>query len=258
MGARRMAGVGGVLAGKVRTYARPVAAGKANFGHCPICTGATLFVEVGPYLRNDYRCVRCNSIPRWRALITVLDREFPDWRHRQIHESSPSGPASRKLRREAVHYTSSQFLSGQPAGSVVDGITCQDLESLTFPDRSLDLVITQDVLEHLLDPERAVTEIARVLRPGGAHVFTVPIFAGRPTLVRATASGSGVDYLLPADYHGNPIDPNGSLVVREWGDDLVEFVTRATGLPTEVHTLRDRRRGLDGEFLDVLITRKPV
>ena len=258
MGARLMAGVDGVLAGKIRTYARPVAAGKANFGHCPICAGATLFVEVGPYLRNDYRCIRCDSIPRWRALITVLEREFPDWRHLQIHESSPSGPASRKLRREAVHYTSSQFLSGHPGGSVVDGITCQDLESLTFPDRSLDLVITQDVLEHLLDPERAVVEIARVLRPGGAHVFTVPIFAGRPTLVRAAASGSGVDYLLPADYHGNPVDPNGSLVVREWGDDLVEFVARATGLPTEVHTVRDRRRGLDGEFLDVLVTRKPV
>src|ERR1700678_141815 len=108
--------VDGVLAGKVRTYARPVAAGKANVGHCPICARATLFVAVGPYLRNDYRCIRCDSIPRWRALITVLDREFPDWRHLQIHESSPSGPASRKLRREEGHYTSSQLLSGHSSG----------------------------------------------------------------------------------------------------------------------------------------------
>ena len=213
---------------------------------------------MGPYLRNDYRCVRCNSIPRWRARITVLDRQFPDWRHQQIHESSPSGPASRKLRREAMHYTSSQFLSGHPGGSVVDGITCQDLESLTFPDRSLDLVITQDVLEHLLDPERAVTEIARVLRPGGAHVFTVPIFAGRPTLVRPPPRGPVSTICRRSTTYGNPVDPNGSLVVREWGDDPVEFVARATGLPTEIHTLRDRRLGLDGEFLDVLITRKPV
>jgi SAM-dependent methyltransferase len=253
MGVRQMSGW---LLEKTKTYAVPIATGGANLGHCSICEGNTLFVEVGPYLRQDYRCVRCDSIPRWRAIIAVLDSEFADWRNLWIHESSPSGPASRKLRRSARHYTSSQFLPGTPSGAVVGGITCQNLESLTFPDASLDLVITQDVLEHLLDPERALAEIARVLRPGGAHVFTVPIFGGRPTLVRAVASESGVEHVLPADFHGNPVDPNGSLVVREWGDDLTDFIALATGLSTEVHRLHDRRRGLDGEFLEVLITRK--
>jgi hypothetical protein len=253
MNARQLCGE---LFRKSRTYAGPIATGGANFGHCPICERNTLFVEVGPYLRNDYRCLRCDSIPRWRAVITVLGSEFPHWRNLTIHESSPSGPASRKLKRSAPHYTSSQFLPDTPRGAVVGDITCQDLESLTFPDASLDLVITQDVLEHLLNPERALAEIARVLRPGGAHVFTVPIFTGHRTLVRAVASDSGVEYLLPPDYHGNPVDPNGSLVVREWGDDLVDFIAQATGLPTEVHRLRDRSQGLDGEFLEVLVTRK--
>jgi SAM-dependent methyltransferase len=253
MSARQLSGW---LLKKAQTYAVPVVTGRANVGHCPICERTTLFVEVGPYLRQDYRCIRCDSIPRWRAIITVLDSEFPDWRNLSIHESSPSGPASRKLKRSASHYSSSQFLPGTPGGAVVGGITCQDLEALTFPDASLDLLITQDVLEHLLNPERAVAEIARVLRPGGAHVFTVPIFSGRQTLVRAIPSESGVEHLLPPDYHGNPVDPNGSLVVREWGDDLVDFISLTTGLPTEVHRLHDRHRGLDGEFLEVLITRK--
>lgn len=63
-----------------------------------------------------------------------------------------------------------------------------------------------------------------------------------------------VRMLLPADYHGNPIDPNGSLVIREWGDDFPDFVREHTGLETVRHRMRDRRQGLDGEFLDVFVT----
>jgi hypothetical protein len=231
---------------------------KFNRGKCPICEGRTLFVETGEWLRDQYLCVRCGSIPRWRALIVTLDAEFPDWRDLAIHESSPFGPASQKLRREAGRYTGSQYLLPEvPRGAASGAVTCQDLEALTFPDQSFDLLVTQDVLEHVLRPELAVQEIARVLRPGGAHVFTVPTYEGRSTVVRATPSVSGIEYLLPAEYHGNPVDPNGSLVVRDWGEDLVEFISEHSGLPTEAHAYHDRSRGLDGWSLVVFVTRKP-
>jgi SAM-dependent methyltransferase len=162
------------------------------------------------------------------------------------------------LRREAPGYSASQYLLPEfPRGAVVGNVTCQDLEALSFPDDSIDLFITQDVLEHVLRPESALKEIARVTRPGGAHVFTVPIHRGRDTLVRAIPAGSGIEHLCPPQYHGNPVDPNGSLVVREWGDDFVEFVAECTGLQTQVHQFHDRRLGLDGEALDVFVTRKP-
>ncbi len=189
-------------------------------------------------------------------MIHVLDDQFPDWRDLLIHECGAGGPATRKFRHEAPRYSGSRFLPEVPRGEVVDNFTCQDIEDLTFPDDSFDLFITQDVLEHVLRPEWAVAEIARVLRPGGAHVFTVPVTQGHSTLVRVVPSDSGVEYLLPPDYHGGLDNPERSLVIREWGDDFIDFVSEHSGLPTEVHRLHDRSLGLDGDPLEVFITRK--
>ena len=181
----------------------------------------------------------------------MLNREFPNWRKLMLHECGSGGPASRKLRREAAGYSASRYLPDVARGAVFGDVTCQDLESLTFPDESFDLVITQDVLEHVLRPEQAVAEIARVLRPGGAHVFTVPIFHGHQTVVRAIPGASGIEHILPPDYHGD------SLVIREWGDDFVSFVSDHTGgSATEICRLHDRKLGLDGDPLEVFITRK--
>jgi SAM-dependent methyltransferase len=47
---------------------------------------------------------------------------------------------------------------------------------LPFPDNSFDRIITSEVLEHIWDCERAVTEIVRVLRPGGRLAATVPTY----------------------------------------------------------------------------------
>ena len=55
------------------------------------------------------------------------------------------------------------------------------LEELTIPDASFDLVLCTQVLEHVVDPERALAEIARVLTPGGcAFVSTHGIWPFHP------------------------------------------------------------------------------
>lgn len=49
-----------------------------------------------------------------------------------------------------------------------------DLAALPLPDGGLDLVVCTEVLEHIAEPARALGEIARVLRPGGQVLLTVP------------------------------------------------------------------------------------
>ena len=73
-----------------------------------------------------------------------------------------------------------------------DGQRSENLEALTFPDESFDLIIPQDVFEHVLRPAKAFAEIARTLKPGGVHVYTVPYYRGEKTVVRAVPNGNGV------------------------------------------------------------------
>lgn len=47
--------------------------------------------------------------------------------------------------------------------------------ALPFPDESFDSALCSAVLEHLEEPELALRECARVLRPGAYGVFTVPL-----------------------------------------------------------------------------------
>jgi len=49
-----------------------------------------------------------------------------------------------------------------------------DLHALPFADESFDLVVIALALCHLADPTRAIAELARVLRPGGALVVSDP------------------------------------------------------------------------------------
>jgi len=49
-----------------------------------------------------------------------------------------------------------------------------DILHLPFPDRTFELVICSEVLEHVPDHQRAIDEIVRVLKPGGDIVVSVP------------------------------------------------------------------------------------
>ena len=49
-----------------------------------------------------------------------------------------------------------------------------DVHNLPFEDNSVDAVICMNVLEHVEEPQKAVKEIYRVLKPGGYAYFDAP------------------------------------------------------------------------------------
>lgn len=55
-----------------------------------------------------------------------------------------------------------------PGVEIVDG----DVEHLSFPDGSFDLVLCIEVIRYFERPDRALREIRRVLRPGGTAIIT--------------------------------------------------------------------------------------
>jgi SAM-dependent methyltransferase len=145
------------------------------------------------------------------------------------------------------------------AGTLHHGYRCENLESLTFADRTFDLHVSQDVFEHLFDPEAALREIARTLKAGGAHVFTVPLVRKHePTRRRALRNGTAIKHLLPEEYHGNPIDEKGSLVTFDYGFDIADFIQRTTGMTTTIVHIDDLTRGIRAEYIEVCVSRKPA
>jgi SAM-dependent methyltransferase len=55
---------------------------------------------------------------------------------------------------------------------------CASAEQLPFPDEMFELVLSQEVLEHVRDPLRAMCEMKRVLKKGGTLYCQVPFIIG--------------------------------------------------------------------------------
>lgn len=62
-------------------------------------------------------------------------------------------------------------------------------EALAAPDESFDAVVSTLVLCSVDDPQKAIQEILRVLRPGGAFYFIEHVAAPRGTALRALQNG---------------------------------------------------------------------
>lgn len=228
-----------------------------HYGFCPVCRSATRFVARHPWFRDHYRCDRCGSIPRQRALLLVLEDLFPNWRDLDIHESSPAGSSSDVLARECRKYIATHCFPGVPLGALHDGFRCEDLEAMTFPDECFDVVITQDVFEHVLDYRRAFRDVVRTIRPGGAHIFTTPKYKGlRKSQDRAIRRNGEIVHLAPPEYHGNPIDAAGSLVTVHYGDDICDIIWNETRCPTTIHVIMEEKTGTIAEFMEVFSTKK--
>lgn len=94
-----------------------------------------------------------------------------------------------------------------------------DMQNLPYPDESFDIVVHSDTLEHVPQPIRALAECRRVLKPGGACCFTVPVVVGR-----LSSSREG----LPPSYHGDPEASAEDFVVHtEFGADVWTYALRA-------------------------------
>lgn len=231
-----------------------------NEGYCFSCNSNTRFTARSTWLRDHYLCDRCGSIPRERAVMYCIEKFLPGWQGKIIHESSPvARGTSLRLKNEAKNYIATQFFPGVRAGTMHKGYRNEDLERLTFDNESIDLHVTQDVFEHIFNPAQAFKEIARTLKPGGAHVFTTPLVnkdSATEWCARLKSDGTVEHLIASPEYHGNPVSDEGSLVTVHWGYDIAKYIHDACGLFTEMVYIDAPDFGIRAEYIEVLITRK--
>jgi SAM-dependent methyltransferase len=166
---------------------------------------------------GDY-CQSCGMSRRVRMLAWSLRQHFPNLQELRVlhlNQINHLGP----LLRPARALVETTYEPDRPRAADIGGLIHQDLEALSFDAASFDLVIHSETLEHVFDYRRAFAEIARVLRPGGHQLYSVPVLHNRKARQRLGRTETGeVVHLLPPSYHG--VDREFP-VVWEFGGDFI-------------------------------------
>jgi SAM-dependent methyltransferase len=82
------------------------------------------------------------------------------------------------ISREAVSYARRLALHKGVAQRADFG--AGNITHLPYPDESLNLIIASEIIEHMPEPELVVSEIRRVLKPGGQLILTMPLESHTP------------------------------------------------------------------------------
>lgn len=195
---------------------------------CPFC-GPSLFVRLNDS-EAGLRCLRCAASTVHLSIGLAVAREVPELSKVDVYELSAAGPFVEHLRRHARSAVFSEYHPAVSPGSEWSGVRCEDVQALTWPDASFDLVTHTEVFEHVPDDARGFSELRRVLRTGGKMMFTVPLFDAASTVERARldSGGRAIEHLLPPEYHVDPFKGGEQvLVFRDYGGDIAQRLERA-------------------------------
>ena len=111
-------------------------------------------------------------------------------------------------------------------------------QKLPFPDDTYDVAIFAEVLEHLrMNPLHALSEIRRVLKPGGRIILSTPNITPM----------NRVSFLLGRSYQGNPVREFQKLEqighmghIRLYSLDEVKGLLRHTGFQVRSHSFKGK------------------
>ncbi len=124
-------------------------------------------------LRDNVVCPVCRSMDRERLARLVLTDRMGFLPHHDILHVAPEPRLYEYLAKTVTGrlVACDLFPEDRPG---VPNIIKQDLTKLEFDDGSFDFVICNHVMEHIPADVVAMTEIKRVLRPGGKALLQVP------------------------------------------------------------------------------------
>ena len=161
--------------------------------NCPICK------YHGPFMdkknRYDAKCPKCGELERARIAMLVLNEIYDEQKSSQtdVLHISPENFLRKIFKKKYKSYISSDLYRKDVDYQF-------DIEEIPYPDNSFDLVFASHVLEYVKNDIQALSEIKRVLRPGGLAFLPVPMlhdktidFNERPPNQRIIRE-TGIDY----------------------------------------------------------------
>ena len=169
--------------------------------------------------------------PRQRAILDQLHdmagrRSIYDL---SIYAHEALTPFALLLRGRYPRFLGSEYAANQADRKRIFPIPGIDITASDLPDSSFDFVLSGDVLEHVPDLGAALRDTARILKPGGHLIASMPFaYNSEETSIKARLADGKIEYLAPPEYHGNPMDvAAGSLVFQVPGWALLADARRA-------------------------------
>ncbi|MDN4166978.1 methyltransferase domain-containing protein [Cytophagales bacterium LB-30] len=146
---------------------------RGNKVECPVCEHH--FAKFLPYGRINPRanalCPNCLSLERHRLMWLFLKEktDFFTANKRILHVAPELCFIDRFEKIHGQNYITADIES--PLAKVK-----MDIHAIPFPDNSFDVAFCNHVMEHVQDDIKAMSELHRILKPGGWAIIQIPFF----------------------------------------------------------------------------------
>jgi len=203
------------------------------------------------------RCLGCRANVTNLSLIPIIDAHAAKHPVQDVWEMSTYGATLAFLRQRFSNVISSEFFPGIASGALVSGVLAQDVQRLSLADESVDLITSNQVFEHVEDDSKGYAECYRVLRPGGALIFSVPLYDIPTTLQLARVEEGKLEHLETPEYHDSRLGGPGSALCfwRHSFHDISARVARL-GFNTRLEEVRLPRSAAASTY--VIYAEKPT
>lgn len=204
-------------------------------GYCEVCDRPASFLidwqysdNLYPNFRERMVCSYCGLNLRQRFMAAYM-RKMAGRKSIYMYEQTTFFYKKMQDLLDNSVVSGSEYLGfDKTPGAIINGVRHEDAMQLSFDDGSFDIIVSNDVFEHVPDIAKTLGEACRVLKRNGILLLSMPFYADRlKTVERAKIADGGVVHLLPEQYHGNPVDEKGSLVFYDFGWDFFDCCKNA-------------------------------
>jgi SAM-dependent methyltransferase len=235
---------------------------KFSLIYCNCCGGIKRIKIKSSNFREDCVCKKCRSSSRKRHIafvfLKILEEKLkqklnalvniPAKSNLAIYNLESYGGLHKCLKHTQGYLGSEYFGTEQEFGKMHNGILNVDLMQTPFENDAFNYIISTEVFEHIPDPYKAFKETYRILKKGGAHVFTIPYDPSLDTdQIRAILNEQNeIVHLLEPEYHGDTLREEGVLVFTIFSKAMITKLEEL-GFSVKVDHRIDYKHGIIGD-----------
>ncbi len=208
---------------------------KQKYCECTICGWKGMRFNPAYYkdgFLENVICVNCDSWGRHRRAWGLLHDGGYLQKNMKILDTAPMKMLSQKIQQCHVHYTSIDIETDRRP--TIQG----DLTKIPFKDNSFDLVLSMQVLEHIMDDRTALRNLIAVTKDTGTLIISVPFNKTPGSVTHEYGAPNWEEFGHVREYGMDVIDRfrNEGLHIEEcvWGQDKNKLALLQLGIdPTE-------------------------